>query len=211
VLEGKDDDPCSILYIHFFQDTGAVAFDCTFADEELLAYFLGGMLPAYQLDDLSFPFRKQVGRLLFLGLELAFYDEGCQPGGSVFAVKDIAFVDGEDGFLYLFFIGILQEIAFGAGFQHLHDEVFLFEHGQGDDLKIRILKKDDDSPGYKKKKVMSLMANIMVKNANPGKNKPVRIVSVSHPRDVYRSIFNFIWKSIFEGVQKTVGIDGKLG
>lgn len=80
-----------------------------------------------------------------------------------------------------------------------------------DDLKIRILKKDDDSPGYKKKKVMSLMANIMVKNANPGKNKPVRIVSVSHPRDVYRSIFNFIWKSIFEGVQKTVGIDGKLG
>jgi len=80
-----------------------------------------------------------------------------------------------------------------------------------DDLKIRILKKDEDSPGYKKKKVMSLMANIMVKNANPGKNKPVRIVSVSHPRDVYRSIFNFIWKSIFEGVQKTVGIDGKLG
>ena len=80
-----------------------------------------------------------------------------------------------------------------------------------DDLKIKILKKDEESPGYKKKKVMSLMANIMVKNANPGKNKPVRIVSVSHPRDVYRSIFNFIWKSIFEGVQKTVGIDGKLG
>jgi len=79
------------------------------------------------------------------------------------------------------------------------------------DLKIKILKKDEESADYKKKKVMSLMANIMVINANPGKNKPVRIVSVSHPRDVYRSIFNFIWKSIFEGVQKTVGIDGKLG
>ncbi|AEW02071.1 hypothetical protein A4D02_08635 [Niastella koreensis] len=79
-----------------------------------------------------------------------------------------------------------------------------------DDLKIRILKKDENGD-LKTKKVMSLMANIIVKNANPGKNKPVRIVSVSHPRDIYRSIFNFIWKSIFEGVQKTVGIDGKLG
>jgi hypothetical protein len=79
------------------------------------------------------------------------------------------------------------------------------------DLTIKILKKDEESADYKKKKVMSLMANIMVINANPGKNKPVRIVTVSHPRDIYRSIFNFIWKSIFEGVQKTVGIDGKLG
>jgi hypothetical protein len=79
------------------------------------------------------------------------------------------------------------------------------------DLTIKILKKDESNDDYKKKKVMSLMANIMVINANPAKNKPVRIVTVSHPRDVYRSIFNFIWKSIFEGVQKTVGIDGKLG
>jgi hypothetical protein len=81
-----------------------------------------------------------------------------------------------------------------------------------DDLKIKVLKMDGEgSKEYKTKKVMSLMANIIAINANPAKNKPVRIVTVSHPRDVYRSIFNFIWKSIFEGVQKTVGIDGKLG
>jgi hypothetical protein len=80
-----------------------------------------------------------------------------------------------------------------------------------DDLKIKVLKKDEESKEYKTKKMMSLMANIVAINANPGKNKPVRIVTVSHPRDIYRSIFNFIWKSIFEGVQKTVGIDGKLG
>lgn len=78
------------------------------------------------------------------------------------------------------------------------------------DLKIKVLKKDDDGD-IKTKKVLSLMANLMVKNANPAKNNQVRIVSVSHPRDIYRSLFNFIWKSIFEGVQKTVGIDGKLG
>ena len=80
-----------------------------------------------------------------------------------------------------------------------------------DDLKIKILKKDSASGEVKTKKVMSFVANIIVINANPAKNKPVRIVSVSHPRNVYRSIFNFIWKSLFEGVQKTVGIDGKLG
>ncbi|OQP46945.1 hypothetical protein A4H97_05340 [Niastella yeongjuensis] len=80
-----------------------------------------------------------------------------------------------------------------------------------DDLKIKVLKKDEDGDKeYKTKKVMSLMANIAVINANPAKNKPVRIVTVTHPRNKYRSLFNFIWKSIFEGVQKTVGIDGKL-
>ncbi|MBO9199287.1 MULTISPECIES: hypothetical protein [Niastella] len=80
-----------------------------------------------------------------------------------------------------------------------------------DDLKIKVLKKDEETGKEKTKKVMSFIANIMVKNANPVKNGSVRIVTVSHPRDVYRSIFNFIWKSIFEGVQKTVGIEGKLG
>jgi len=76
VLEGKDDDPGRILCIHFFQDTGAVAFDSTLADEELLAYLLGGILLADQPDDLSFPFREQLGGLLFLRIELAFDNKG---------------------------------------------------------------------------------------------------------------------------------------
>jgi hypothetical protein len=58
--------------------------------------------------------------------------------------------------------------------------------------------------------MISLLANITIPNANPEKNKAVRMVTVNHPRDTYRSIFNLIWKAIFEGAQKTVGIDGKL-
>lgn len=79
-----------------------------------------------------------------------------------------------------------------------------------DDLKIKVLKKDEQTDELKTKKMMSLLANMTVKNANPGKDKEVRIVTVNHPRDIYRSIFNFIWKSLFEGLQKTVGIDGMI-
>jgi hypothetical protein len=84
-----------------------------------------------------------------------------------------------------------------------------------DDLKIKILKKEDpdsirEGKDYKSRKMISLLANITIPNANPEKNKAVRIVTVNHQRDTYRSMFNLIWKAIFEGAQKTVGIDGKL-
>jgi hypothetical protein len=79
-----------------------------------------------------------------------------------------------------------------------------------DDLKVKLLKQEDVSKEYKSKKMISLLANIAIINANPDKNKPVRIVTVNHARDPNTSIFNLIWKSIFEGAQKTVGIDGKL-
>jgi hypothetical protein len=80
------------------------------------------------------------------------------------------------------------------------------------DLKIKILKQDEETgkSSYKPKKVVSLLANMSIIDANPEKNKPVRIVTVNHQRDTYRSMFNLIWKAIFEGAQKTVGIDGKI-
>jgi len=78
------------------------------------------------------------------------------------------------------------------------------------DLKIKILKQEDIGKEYKAKKMISLLANMTIPNANPDKNKPVRIVTVNHARDINKSMFNLIWKSIFEGAQKTVGIDGKI-
>ena len=80
------------------------------------------------------------------------------------------------------------------------------------DLNIKLLKQEQEETGkeYKAKKMISLLANIKISNANPEKNKPVRIVTVNHARDINKSMFNLIWKSIFEGAQKTVGIDGKM-
>lgn len=79
------------------------------------------------------------------------------------------------------------------------------------DLKIKILKQEEQGTSeYKPKKLFSFLANTMIPDANPLKNKPVRIVTVNHARDTRRSMFNLIWKAIFEGAQKTVEIDGKL-
>jgi hypothetical protein len=80
------------------------------------------------------------------------------------------------------------------------------------DLKVKILKQEElGVSNYKSKKLFSFLANSLIPDANPLKNKPVRIVTVNHARNVYRSMFNLIWKTIFEGAQKTVKIDGKLG
>jgi hypothetical protein len=79
------------------------------------------------------------------------------------------------------------------------------------DLKVKILKQEETgNADYKARKVVSLLANMSIIDANPGKDKPVRIVTVNHKRDTYKSMFNLIWKAIFEGAQKTVGIDGKI-
>jgi hypothetical protein len=79
-----------------------------------------------------------------------------------------------------------------------------------DDLKIKLLKMDDPDGRMQIKKVASFLANMSIINSNPVKKKPVRVVTVSHPRNVYASMYNLIWKSIFEGVQRTIGLDGKI-
>lgn len=76
-----------------------------------------------------------------------------------------------------------------------------------DDLKITLLKKDSVDKTLNKKKLASMMANIKVKNANPGKDGELRKASVHYKRDTHKSFFNLIWKSIFTGVKQSVGIE----
>jgi hypothetical protein len=75
-----------------------------------------------------------------------------------------------------------------------------------DDLKISLLKKDSVDKSLDKKKFASLLANMQVKNANPGKNDEVRRARVHYDRDIHKSFFNLVWKSIFTGVKECVGI-----
>jgi hypothetical protein len=74
-----------------------------------------------------------------------------------------------------------------------------------DDLKISLLKKDDDDNSYKKKGLASFAANVIVKNANPIKDK-VREAHIDYDRNLNRSFFNIIWKSIFAGIKESVGM-----
>jgi hypothetical protein len=79
------------------------------------------------------------------------------------------------------------------------------------DLKVRILKQDEDNKNeFKSKKLVSLLANLSIKNDNPSRNKPLRVADVNNPRDGSKGIFNLIWKTILAGLIKTLGIEGKL-
>ncbi len=75
------------------------------------------------------------------------------------------------------------------------------------DLKVDVLKRDKDSKEVKKKGLTSFLANFIVKNDNP-RNGDLRKVQPHYDRDVRKSFFNLVWKTIFVGMKKTVGIPG---
>lgn len=72
-------------------------------------------------------------------------------------------------------------------------------------LKVDVLKRDKDSKEIKKKGLTSLIANIIMKNNNPD-NGNLRKENSHFDRDVQKSFFNLVWKTIFTGMKKTVGL-----
>jgi hypothetical protein len=69
------------------------------------------------------------------------------------------------------------------------------------DLEIKLLKKDDDKNKYKKKLLPTLAAGFVLKKANPEKGK-TRVGNVDYDRDIHRSIFNVMWKSLFAAIKQ---------
>jgi len=70
-----------------------------------------------------------------------------------------------------------------------------------DDLKIKLLKKDEDKNKYKTKFLPTLAAGVLLKDSNPLHNK-MRIGHVDYTRDIHRSMFNLMWKSLFAGIKQ---------
>jgi len=80
-----------------------------------------------------------------------------------------------------------------------------------DDLEIDFLELDDDKPsGIDKKDVTSFVASIFLKKSNPKNGNDVRTVNVQHARDMNRSFYNLVWKTIFEGINLTIGNKKKM-
>ena len=76
-----------------------------------------------------------------------------------------------------------------------------------EDLKVSILEREKGTRKLDKKNVASIAANIMIKNSNPEKKKDdAKIITVQTERDTNRSIFYFVWMSLFKGIKETVGI-----
>jgi hypothetical protein len=78
------------------------------------------------------------------------------------------------------------------------------------DLHITPLKPGDDSTGLKRKHVTSFIANtFFIKNDNPSHGDQPRTVETVVGRDSYR-FFSLVWKSLFLGMMKTIGVPEKF-
>lgn len=67
-----------------------------------------------------------------------------------------------------------------------------------DHMRISLLKKKGDH--YNKKGIISILANVIVRNNNKeGEN--MRIAKVVVQKNKYKSFFNFIWMSVFTGIK----------
>lgn len=75
-----------------------------------------------------------------------------------------------------------------------------------ENLDVAILEKDKGATETDKKFLTSLIANVVIKNSNPKGDDEIRVQQVHLSRDVNRSLFNLCWKTIFKGIQGTVGI-----
>jgi hypothetical protein len=75
--------------------------------------------------------------------------------------------------------------------------VFLYH-----DLSVEILKKGEGKE-LKSRELISFFANTLVKNNNPGNNGEIYTAHADHQRELNKSFFNLVWKSIFDGVKKT--------
>jgi hypothetical protein len=70
------------------------------------------------------------------------------------------------------------------------------------DLKIELLKKGEGNE-LKKKSVTSFLANFLIRNDNPSSGKEARKNDVSNNRELNKSFFNLLWKTLFVGLKKT--------
>ena len=74
-------------------------------------------------------------------------------------------------------------------------------------LKVSLLKEGEDGKPVKKKGFISFLANeLLIKDENPSKGKPVRMAKVNFERPPQASFFNLLWKSVFIGMRETVGL-----
>ncbi len=72
-------------------------------------------------------------------------------------------------------------------------------------LKLSLLKRKKQSDKFNKRDIISLLANVVVKNNNPNNDK-LRTATINYKRDEYKSFFNMIWKFAFAGIKDVMGV-----
>jgi len=76
-----------------------------------------------------------------------------------------------------------------------------------DDLKVQILKRDEESGDLKKQGLLSGLANLFVLNSsNPDHGKFIT-GTIYHRRLRTQSFFSFLWQSMLTGIKESVGVN----
>ncbi|CAN5479766.1 hypothetical protein BH11BAC3_BH11BAC3_00410 [soil metagenome] len=94
--------------------------------------------------------------------------------------------------------GTIDKVKFkidGDNYKASANVLFLYH-----DLKLDVLKKEEDKKELKKKGLVSFLANALVKNKNSNTDNSENI---TYERVMTRSFFNLVWKTIFTGAKKT--------
>ena len=106
---------------------------------------------------------------------------------------------------------MLQKGTIQKGIAHIKGDNFKAT-GEGEllykDLYLVGLKKDKNRPSkVKKKGFISFLGNVfLIKNENPSKGETPRLVNFAFQREAKTTFFSLIWKTIFLGVLKTIGL-----
>lgn len=80
------------------------------------------------------------------------------------------------------------------------DMLFLYN-----DLKVRIVKEKDGH--LKTRSFLTTLANgIIIQGNNPGHRGGPRKVEADAERDIYRSQFNYLWRTLLAGLKKSIGL-----
>jgi hypothetical protein len=72
---------------------------------------------------------------------------------------------------------------------------------------IGLKKNKHKSGGIKKKSILSFFGNVfLIKNNNPSKDKPPRLVDFYFKRETKTTFFSLVWGTIYLGILKTIGL-----
>jgi len=75
------------------------------------------------------------------------------------------------------------------------------------DLAVRIIAKDKDGAKSKNAMVSLLTNKFIINDSNPDANEKFHPGPINYRRPLTASFFNFLWKSLFEGVKASVGVN----
>lgn len=74
------------------------------------------------------------------------------------------------------------------------------------DLKVKMLKLDEDTQEFKKDPLTHLAANIIIRNSSAEKNGEVKVEQVNYKRDPARSFLSMTWKAVLSGIKQSLGV-----